>query len=33
VARQRLIRDEAPLPDNAILVRALFGAHGGETAI
>ena len=32
MARQRLIRDEAPLPDNTILVRALFGAHAGETA-
>lgn len=32
MARQRLIRDEAPLPDDAILVRALFGAHVGGTA-
>jgi hypothetical protein len=32
VARQRNIRDEAPLPDDATLVRALFDAHAGGTA-
>lgn len=29
MARQRLIRDEAPLPDDAILVRALFDTYPG----
>jgi hypothetical protein len=32
VARQRLIRDEAPLPDDAILVRLLFDGYEDGSA-
>ena len=32
MVRQRLIRDEAPLPDNAILVRLLFDGHEDGSA-
>ncbi len=32
MARQRLIRDEAPLPDDAILVRLLFNGYEDGSA-
>jgi hypothetical protein len=32
MVRQRLIRDEAPLPDNAILVRLLFDGYEDGSA-
>ena len=32
MARQRRIRDEAPLPDDATFVRALFDAYTGGAA-
>lgn len=32
MVRQRLIRDEAPLPDNAILVRLLFDGYQDGSA-
>ena len=32
MVRQRLIRDEAPLPDDAILVRLLFDGHEDGSA-